>query len=79
MARQESVEDLEQGLIVREGHVGDPEVPLVTGVHEEGAGRRVHGGEVLGVGDLLQGQLADVIPVLHVYGLAQEGNGRLGA
>lgn len=51
---------------------------LISGVHVEGTGTGVHTGQVLAVDDFLNGQFADVIPMLVVSMLSQKSNGSLG-
>lgn len=68
---QEGVVDDEERFII--GHVdgNQPEMSLISGVHREGTGRRVHTGQMLTVDDLLDGQFSDVIPML-VIGVLSE-------
>jgi hypothetical protein len=66
VTRQESIEDLEQRLIIRERYIGDPEVPLITRVDIEGTSRRVHRSKVLSISDFLKRQLTNIIPMLHI-------------
>lgn len=50
---------------------------LISGVYEEGTGRRVHGGDNLCVDDVFQSQFVDVVPMSVILFLSQKGNSRL--
>ena len=55
-----------------------PEMSLQSWVHDEGTSSWVHGGAKLGVLDILQGELALVVPMLVVSVLSQESDSVLG-
>jgi hypothetical protein len=77
MSGEESVENLEKRLIIRESYIGDPEVPLISWVDVERTSRGVHTGKVLSVCYFLDLQLRNVVPMLSIDCLSEKGNGSL--
>ena len=77
VALEEGGVDEEEGLVVGEGDGGGPEVPHVPGVDEEGTSRRVHGCQHLGVDDILEGQLSNIVPMFVIGMLPEKGDGAL--
>ena len=77
MSGEESVENLEKRLIIRESDIGDPEVPLISWVDVERTSRGVHTGKVLSVGYFLDLQLLNVVPMLSIDCLSEKGDGSL--
>ena len=73
MTLEEGGIDEEEGLIVREGDGGRPEVPHVSGVDEEGSSRRVHSRQHLGVDNILEGQLTHIVPMFVISVLPEKG------
>ena len=67
----------EERFVIGEGDGSSPEVPHVSGVDEEGAGRRVHSRQHLGVDDILEGQLSNIVPMFVIGVLPEKGDGAL--
>jgi hypothetical protein len=63
--------------LLGEGNGKNPEPTLETGVHEERTGGGVHSADVHGVLDVLEGKLGAIKPMLVVFVLTEERNGRL--
>jgi hypothetical protein len=75
---QKGVEDLLKGLVVGERDRNEPEMSLISRVHEEGSSRGVHRSEMLAFNDFFDGKLGDVVPMLVICVLSQKSDGSLG-
>ena len=67
-----------QGLVIGERNGDCPEMSLISGVHGEGPGGGVHGGQHLRVNDVFLCKFGDVVPMSVVGMLSKKGDGRLG-
>ena len=75
---EESRIDGEERLVVGERDTDNPEMTLITRVHVERPGARVHRSHVLAIGDVLDGELGNIVPMLVILVLSQEGDRALG-